>query len=205
MAENPFYHGFRPLPLLSCCNSLAYKGLSTPSLKKWGKSCRAILDNAHGFVAKLVGGWGTSGILTEQSGLPLVFTAPIVGGGNRPNYVPGVSPKLPSSRSTATKIAEWFNTAAFALPPPFTFGDVPRTEAIVRGPSLHNLDFALLKDTQLTHRLQMQFRAEAFNLTNTTHFDRPDSALSSVSFGQINRVLPSPPPRQIQFAVKFNF
>jgi hypothetical protein len=38
MAENPFYHGFRPLPLLSCCNSLAYKGLSTPSLKKWGKS-----------------------------------------------------------------------------------------------------------------------------------------------------------------------
>lgn len=166
---------------------------------------KAFLGTASGLVQGLVGGWAASGILTEQSGLPLVFSAPIVGGGNRPNYVPGVSPRLSGSRSNSAKAAEWFNTAAFALPAPFTFGDVPRTEAVARGPALHNLDFALLKETQLTHRLQMQFRAEAFNLTNTTHFDRPDSSLTSVAFGQITGVLPSPPPRQIQFAVKLNF
>lgn len=166
---------------------------------------RAILGSATGVTAKLVGGWGASGILTLQSGVPLVFSAPIVGGGNRPNYVPGVSPKLSSSRSPAAKAAEWFNTAAFALPPPFTFGDVPRTESIARGPGLQNLDFALLKDTQLTRRLQMQFRAEAFNLTNTSHFNLPDTGVSDSTFGQINSVLPSPPPREIQFAVKFNF
>ena len=166
---------------------------------------KALLGTASGLVQGLVGGWAASAILTEQSGLPLVFSAPIVGGGNRPNYVPGVSPKLSGSRSNSAKAAEWFNTAAFALPAPFTFGDVPRTEAIARGPALHNLDFALLKQTQLTHRLQMQFRAEAFNLTNTTHFDRPDTGVTSASFGQITGVLPSPPPRQIQFAVKLNF
>ncbi len=166
---------------------------------------KALLGNVGGIIAKLVGGWVASGILTEQSGLPLVFSAPIVDGGNRPNYVSGVNPKLSGSRSNSAKEQEWFNTGAFALPPPFTFGDVPRAEDVARGPSIHNLDFALLKDTQLMSRLQMEFRAEAFNLTNTTHFGLPDTGVSNVAFGQITSVLPSPPPRQIQFAVKFIF
>jgi hypothetical protein len=51
----------------------------------------------------------------------------------------------------------------------------------------------------------MEFRAEAFNLTNTPHFDRPNTAVNSNTFGQINGVLSSPPERQIQFAVKLMF
>ena len=54
-------------------------------------------------------------------------------------------------------------------------------------------------------RLQMQFRADAFNLTNTAHFDRPDTNMADATFGQLNAMLPSPPPREIQFAVKLIF
>jgi hypothetical protein len=166
---------------------------------------RRFLSNAHGFEEKLLGGWNASGILVEQSGVPLALSAVITGGGNRPNYVAGVSPKLASSRPLQARVGEWFNTAAFSSPPAFTFGDVSRTIGSVRSPAVHNLDFVLDKETQLTERLHMQFRAEAFNLTNTTHFGLPDTSLNSATFGQLTSVLPSPPPRQIQFAVKLSF
>jgi len=163
------------------------------------------LNSAHGPLEGLIGGWSASGILTEQKGFPLAFSAPITDGGSRPNAVSGVSPKLSSSRSSAEKVAEWFNTAAFSLPSAFTFGDISRTIGSVRSPGLHNLDFALDKETDLVERLHMQFRAEAFNLTNTPHFGLPDTNMADATFGQLNTLLPSPPPREIQFAVKFTF
>ena len=166
---------------------------------------RRFLSGIHGPLEKLVGGWNASGILTEQAGFPLALHAPVVDGGNRPNAVPGVSPKLSSSRPVAAKVGQWFNTAAFSLPAPFTFGNVSRTIDSVRGPGISNLDFALEKNTQLMERLAMQFRAEAFNLTNTPHFGLPNTNMADAQFGQINTVLPSPPPREIQFAVKLIF
>ena len=166
---------------------------------------RRFLGGAHGPLQKLVGGWIASGILIEQSGFPLALSAPVVDGGNRPNVVPGVSAKLSSSRPTAAKVAQWFNTKAFSLPAPFTFGNVSRTIGYVRSPGIHNLDFTLEKDTQLMERLQMQFRADAFNLTNTPHFGFPDTNMADAAFGQLTSMLPSPPPREIQFAVKLVF
>jgi hypothetical protein len=166
---------------------------------------RKLLSSSSGFVNGLVGGWSASGILTEQKGFPLALSAPVTDGGNRPNYVTGVSPKLPSSRPLAQKVAEWFNPAAFALPPAFTFGNVSRTISSVRSPALKNVDFTLDKETQLAEQLHMQFRAEAFNLTNTAHFGLPDTSMSDATFGQLNAILPAPPPREIQFAVKFIF
>ena len=57
----------------------------------------------------------------------------------------------------------------------------------------------------MVERLQMQFRAEAFTLTNTLHFELPDTSMSDATFGQLNSLLSSPPPREIQFAVKLMF
>jgi hypothetical protein len=166
---------------------------------------RRLLGTAPEVVNKLVGGWSASGILTEQKGFPLAMSAPVTDGGDRPNWVSGVSPALSSSRPIAAKVAEWFNTAAFSLPPAFTFGDVPRTIGNVRSPGLHNLDFSLDKETQLMERLRMQFRADFFNLTNTPHFGLPDTSMSDLTFGQLNVLLPSPPPREVQFALKLLF
>lgn len=168
-------------------------------------SGRRFLSGAHGPVEKLIGGWNASGILTEQRGTPLALSAPDTGPGDRPNAVPGVSPKLSSSRPISQKVAEWFNTDAFSLPVAWQFGDVSRTIGSVRSPGVHNLDFALDKETQIVERLHMQFRAEAFNLTNTPHFGLPDTNMADATFGQLNTLLPSPPPREIQFAVKLTF
>jgi hypothetical protein len=166
---------------------------------------RKLLGTSPEFVNKFVGGWSASGILTEQKGFPLAMSAPITDGGTRPNWASGVSPQLSSSRPIAAKVAEWFNTAAFQIPPAFTFGDVPRTIGNVRSPGLHNLDFSLDKETQLMERLHMQFRTDFFNLTNTPHFALPDTSMSDATFGQLNTLLPSPPPREVQFALKLIF
>lgn len=164
-----------------------------------------LFADTHGVVDKLISGWTGTAILTEQSGVPLVFTAPVAGIGNRPNYVPGVSPQLPGSRSTTAKVNEWFNTAAFSLPAAYTLGDVSRTDGAVRGPSLRNLDASLVKTTQLLERLNMEFHAQVFNLTNTPHFSLPNTAVNSATFGQITSSVLSPPAREYQFAVKFLF
>lgn len=165
------------------------------------------LSGLHGPVETLIGGWRASGILTEQRGQPLVFSAPDTGPGNRPNWVQGVDPKLSSSRPDSQKVAEYFNKDAFSLPQPWQFGDVPRTTGAVRGPGVHNLDFSLSKQTQLVERLSMEFRADAFNITNTPHFGLPDTNLADLSstFGQLTSTLASPPDREIQFAVKLRF
>ena len=165
------------------------------------------LSGTHGLAAKLIGGWQASGILIEQTGFPLVMaTSAITGsGGTRPNYVPGVNPALSSSRPLPQKVQEWFNTAAFGLPLAFTFGNASRVESSVHGPDLHNLDFAMMKETVFHDRYAMEFRAEAFNLTNTPHFDVPDTTVTDTAYGQLNALLPSPPPREVQFALKLSF
>lgn len=170
----------------------------------FGRGMR-FLSNISEPANKLLGGWSLSPILTEQKGFPLALSAPVTDGGNRPNWVSGVSPKLSGSRPIAQKVAKWFNTAAFSLPPSFTFGNVSRTTGAVRSPALKNMDITLNKDTQLFERLHFQFRADFFNLTNTPHFGLPDSSLSDAAFGQLTALLPSPPPREIQFAAKLTF
>jgi hypothetical protein len=166
---------------------------------------RFLLPNAHGPLEKIVGGWSVSGIINQQKGVPLALAATTTIGGNRPNWVTGVNPNLSSSRTKAEKVAEWFNTGAFNTPAAFTLGNVPRTIGNIRSPGMHNLDLTMVKETQLLERLHMQFRAEAFNLTNTAHFGLPDTSLSSTTYGQLTNLLPSPWARQIQFAAKLTF
>jgi len=166
---------------------------------------RTYLNNTNRFVDTVLGGWNVSPIVTLQKGVPLALSAPITDGGNRPNYVAGVSPVLPSNRPIAQKVKEWFNPAAFALPPAFSFGNVSRTIGSVRSPALKNLDISFDKETQLVERLRLQFRCDIFNFTNTAHFSSPDSNMSDLTFGQLTTLDMSPPPREIQFAAKFVF
>lgn len=166
----------------------------------------ALLSGVHGLAAKLIGGWQASGILSEQTGFPLVMSATVAGSdGNRPNVVPGVNPALSTSRPLAEKVQDWFNTAAFSQPTQFTYGNAPRVESAVHGPDLHNLDFSMVKHTHFLERYDVEFRADAFNLTNTPHFDVPNTAYANADFGVLNAMLSSPPPREIQFALKFSF
>ena len=165
---------------------------------KFGNGLPAVFE-------KVLGGWRLNGIWTEQSGEPLVLQSAINGIANgRPNLVPNVNPVIPGKRSNIDRVAEWFNTKAFVMPPAYTFGNVRRTFTTVRGPGIQNLDTSLIKNTTI-ERLRVQFRAEFFNVTNTPHFYLPNTNLQAAAFGSISSVAISPPQRQIQFAAKLSF
>jgi len=48
------------------------------------------------------------------------------------------------------------------------------------------MDFGIFRTFKLTEWLNMQFRAEAFNLTNTPHFSNPDNGDTDAQFGLIS-------------------
>lgn len=85
----------------------------------------------------------------------------------------------------------------------FTYGSVSRTLPDVRGPGLTNLDFPLFKTYALTGKLNLQFRAEAFNLSNSPMFGLPNRSFGVAAFGAITSTANN--PRQLQFALRLFF
>ena len=155
-------------------------------------------------------GWTASAIVGAQSGFP--FSPQLgynpTGNGDtrnpvRPNWNPSFSGKLyPRTRS------EWFNPAAFLTPAAGTFGNVGRDS--LEGPGLTEVDLSAGKNTRLTERVGLQFRAEVFNVLNHTNFLTPNpvvyaSATSGISptAGVISTT--STTSRQIQFGAKLQF
>ena len=157
--------------------------------------------NPGGISGKLLGGWELAGAITLQSGLPLAltqatnFNAFAGFGTQRPNRV--ADPELPSSEQST---AQFFNTQAFVQVPQFVIGNSSRNP--VRGPGYRSTDIALIKRTPIRERMNMEFRAEAFNLTNTPPLNAPNVVLGTAGFGSITS---AGDPRVIQFALKFNF
>lgn len=144
------------------------------------------------------------GILAVQSGQPftpvLRFDNSNTGntGGNfgwdRPNVLrdPQLSRRTPG---------EWFDTSAFAVPPPYTFGNAGRN--ILRGPAFSSLDVSVARRFRIQERSSLLFEVEAFNLANHTNFDLPQAYADQPStFGQIYS---AKAPRQIQLALRFEF
>ncbi len=182
--------------LLTLVSNPFYGIITTgPRGKTWGSSLPAVADY-------ILGGWQANGILTLASGQPLVFSTAAnnsytFGGGQHLDVVG--NPVLSSGKS----IYEWFNTAAFAQPANFTSGDLSRTFTGVRADWTRNLDFSLFKNFSLTERFHLQFRAEAFNLTNTPVFSAPGAAINGANFGVITGQ--SNTVRSIQLALKLSF
>jgi hypothetical protein len=161
---------------------------------------------SDGWLSTVLSGWETYGIVTVQSGRP--FTVALLseidnsgtgrsilgfGANDRPNLVG--NPELSNPTTT-----QWFNTAAFAFPAPGTFGNAGRN--ILDGPGYQTVNLSLMKNTALSERLNLQFRAEAFNLFNHPNFNLPDNFLGSPTFG---RITSARDPRHIQFGLKLLF
>lgn len=162
-----------------------------------------MFGGASGLTDRLIGGWSLSGIATFHSGYPLALTS----NGNsgvfsavlRPNSV-GRSARL--SGSVQSRLTQYFDTAAFTLPAPFTFGNVARTLPDARGPGRRNYDLTLSKVVTIREPFAVMFRAEAFNLTNTPYFSVPGTNLGSANYGVISSSLNE---RQVQFTLKLLF
>jgi hypothetical protein len=149
----------------------------------------------------LLGGWAVNGILTLQSGMPVTVTQATNNNSfagvalQRPNLI--ANPALPPDARTP---AHFFNTAAFATAPQFTFGNASRNP--VRGPAYRDVDLALVKHTRLFENVDMEFRAEVFDATNTPAFSQPNGSFGSAAFGSITSTTTD--PRVAQFALRLS-
>jgi hypothetical protein len=188
-------------------------------------------SNWSGAANAVFGNWHLNVIEKATSGFPLFVVASnngnFSGSGvnfswngnslNRPNQVGdpnrgGVVAANPTCAAPATvhTLQHWFNPCAFMDAPAGELGNASR--APLYGPRFVNTDFSAIKDIPLPFRegMNLQFRAEFFNLFNHAHFYLPGSSASGMqdvdspsSFGVINTTLND--PRFIQFALKLIF
>ncbi|MFN7934876.1 MAG: TonB-dependent receptor [Bryobacteraceae bacterium] len=175
----------------------------------FGKGRKFAADSRKA-VDLLIGGWQVNGIYTFQSGQPLNFgvsgTPPYAGG--RASFT-SASVEAETSGSTSSRIGGvsggpgYLNADAFRRPNSFEFGDTPRLDGRHRGPKTYNLDFSLIKNFALYESMRLQFRAEAFNLTNTPVFGLPNTTVGNPGFGIIGGQANQ--PRNMQLALKLIF
>ncbi len=165
--------------------------------KRFGKGMNRPAD----FV---LGGWQLSSIIRLSSGLPVRLTAPSLisqyGFGTQyPNVTRGEDVAVVSRTPE-----KWFNTAAFSAPAPYTIGNSPRRLDQLRAAHQKNADLSVAKNFAYRERLRVQFRAEAFNLTNTPQFSWPDTQFGSPTFGVVSGTM-NVGPRNVQFGLKVDF
>ncbi len=96
---------------------------------------------------------------------------------------------------------QWFNPAAFAVPPPFTFGSLGRNA--LRADKSINLDLSIFKGFPIKEDKRFEFRVEAFNLPNHATWGIPAADFNNPQFGRVLNTRSV--ERQIQFALKFYF
>ena len=155
--------------------------------------------------------WRISGIYRYTSGRPLDVTSGVdqalngiaAGGQNssarqRPNQI------LASAYSdrSAGPLTQWFNRQAFALPGVGSYGNVGYNEFV--GPANWGIDAAISRFFNLREMQRLEFRAEAFNLTNSFVPGNPSTAINGNTFGVI-RTAVTGSSRVLQFALKYVF
>jgi hypothetical protein len=132
----------------------------------------------------ILGGWQVNGLFAAYQGRPFTVTAS------------GASLNMPGNQQTADQIkpdveklgnvgdaGTFFDTSAFARVTEVRFGNVGRNT--MRGPGVVNLDMSLFRSFKLNDRFNLQFRAEAFNVSNTPHFANPVSNVNNSNFGKV--------------------
>lgn len=158
---------------------------------------------SSGFVYELPfgRGWQIGGIVRAQSGSPIAvtqatnFNAFAGFGVQRPNRI--ANPELPADRRG---VGRWFETGAFRQAGAFTIGNSSRNP--VSGPGYRTFDVMLGKTFALNERVRAEFRAEAFNVTNTPPLGAPNGSFGNPAFGTITTALD---PRVYELALKLHF
>ena len=166
----------------------------------------AFLGHLPAAVNKMVSGWGINGISTIQAGAPLGFTMATnntnsFGGTPRPNVVAGCAKEV--SGSAQSRLNGWFNSGCFTAPAAFTFGSESRTDPNLRAPGIANWDFAAFKETAITERYNLQFRAEVFNLFNRVQFSAPNTTVGTTTLGVVTAQANN--ARLVQLALRLRF
>jgi hypothetical protein len=161
-----------------------------------------------GLASKVLGGWSLGAFATIDAGRPVAVSSPNNsssfggGAGMRPNAT-GTPAALPGGPQICDTCL-YFNPAAFTQTRQFAFGNVSRYLPDVNNPRSGNLDASLEKTNNLTERIRLTFRADAFNATNHVVFAGPSNSITSSTFGRIV-LSQANTPRQIQFSMRLGF
>jgi hypothetical protein len=192
---------------------------------------------------RLFGGWNVSGVTIAQTGNPLTFIGGGTGGAYGTNQQlsfqgvttaefcsgmgNGNAKSAGSARSHVLGGTGYFNTAAFNISgscgplPLVPFGDATATDygnsaiGVVTGPGQFNWDISVVKNTQITERVRMQFRSDFYNAFNHPQFAPPQGTnFGTVGFENVGNfgtptgnfiTATSVNPRLIQFGLHFFF
>lgn len=161
---------------------------------------KRFMGSAQGVLGLFAGGWQVNGVTSFRSGGALTLssnTSNLLG--NRAGNVPIrlCNGNLPNSQRSAKR---YFDTSCFVNPPVGRYGNA--ATGALRGPGFNNWDVSIFKNTKVTERAALQFRAEFFNAFNRANLSDPDLTTSDASFG---RITSANDPREIQFGLKFLF
>ena len=149
----------------------------------------------------MIGGWKLGAIISIYSGLPFNVTA---NGGNINTSGQQQMANLVGGYHVLHHIGtghQWFDPTAFAQPPgcpktgacPIeygtTMGNVSRNAYY--GPGYIQDNVSLFKTFPIKETLGFEFRADAFQLSNTPQFNSPNSTYGSTTFGQVTSTIGS--------------
>jgi hypothetical protein len=141
-----------------------------------------------------LGGWSFAGLTVLESGFALSpgLSTSTNGDATRPNAI-GPERKI-------GKFGEWFNTANYQQAPYGFYGNA--SNGSIRGPAEFTGNTALYKTFPIKEKLDVQFRAEAFNVANHPNYSAVSTGYGSGNFGAVTSALD---PRILEFALRVNF
>jgi hypothetical protein len=154
---------------------------------------RRYLSQSHPVVDAVLGGWMTSAIYWYYAGNRLRF---------------GMMEEV--GDPTIDNPDKWglmFNPAAFRFIPDNSFKvrANPKSYAGVQGPGYKNIDMTLAKFFRLTERIQLEFKMEAYNVTNTFSGADPSTDVRNSAFGRVTRMAAGTQGRELQYNVRIHF
>lgn len=161
---------------------------------------RKFLANVNQFASYVVSGWQISTVYQFQSGVPINFGNIFFTGNVKDIALSGSEQAL----------ARWFNTSAGFVTasnaqPVRNVRTFPFRFISVRSDQINNIDFSLLKKTEVLENKNLEFRAEFLNAFNHALFPGPNTNVTQATFGQIIASQQANYARRIQLTLKFTF
>jgi hypothetical protein len=170
-------------------------------------------NHPQNWYGHILGNWQVNGITTIMSNTPFTVydssnpslqgSAPEISGffSSRPNTIGDPNSGACPGGGDAVRTPQcWFNTGAFQQAAPGQFGNAGRNT--LNGPAYQQWDFSAMKNIPVHEAMNLQFRAEFFNIFNNVNFELPNNDISSPNFGQIQTAQPG---RVVQLALKLLF
>jgi hypothetical protein len=169
-----------------------------------------LFKNSSAWLRNIAGGWKVNGVAALQSGVPIGTPGGV--------FLIG-DPRLPEGQQS---LARWFNTCTltaagarqscasanetpvFQVQPAFTLRSHSTRFSNIRTSRPPQIDLSLFKTFTLKEGLALQFRAEAFNFTNTPWFGGPNTTVGSAAFGVVTASQVND-QRNVQLALKLVF